>query len=98
MLLLLVTPLAAETVLEAQFIAYVNSIVRALLAGAPRPTQPVIFSANLKLAHGSMIANAPLDALLDYVDGLKQAGAQRVEFNPGVTSLSDPAVMAKYDA
>jgi uncharacterized protein YaeQ len=36
--------------------------------------------------------------LLAYIDGLKAAGAQRIEFNPGVTSVDDPEVMEKYDA
>jgi len=93
-----VSSLAAETILEAQFISAVNATIRDLLAAVGPPQRPLVFSANLVFARGSAIANAPLDALLDYVDGLKQAGAQRIEFNPGVTSLADPNVMAKYDA
>ena len=96
--MVLVLPLAAETPIEAGFISAVNGTIRSLLAALGAPTRPVVFSANLVFAHGSVIANAPLDALLNYVDGLKQAGAQRIEFNPGVTSLADPNVMAKYDA
>jgi len=91
-------PLAAETIIEAEFISAVNGAIRGLLSTVGTPTRPVVFSANLVFAHGSVIANAPLDALLNYVDGLKQAGAQRIEFNPGVTSLADPSVTAKYDA
>ena len=98
LLFFVVSTLAAETILEAQFISAVNAVIRGLLASVGSPTRPVLFSANLVLAHGSLIANAPLDVLLNYVDGLKQAGAQRIEFNPGVASLADPNVMAKYDA
>jgi len=96
--LLLVLPLAGETILEGEFISAVNDAVRSLLATVGSPTHPVVFSANLVFAKGPLIAQTSLDTLLNYVDGLKAAGAQRIEFNPGVTSLADPAVMAKYDA
>ncbi len=98
LLIVWTTPAAAQSLAEAQFISQANNQIRGLISTLGTPTRPVVFGANLVFAQGSAIANAPLDALLNYVDGLKQAGAQRIEFNPGVTSLSDPNVMAKYDA
>ncbi|MGA2738226.1 MAG: hypothetical protein ABSG65_12360 [Bryobacteraceae bacterium] len=62
------------------------------------PQQPVIFSANLILAHGVGVKGVPTKALLEYIDALKAAGAQRIQFNPAVTSIDDPEVMARYDA
>jgi uncharacterized protein (TIGR03437 family) len=81
---------------EAQFIASVNSAIQPLLGTAPG--KPIIMGANLEYAHGLAIPTTDLASLLGYADGLKAAGAQRIEFNPGYLSLQDPAVMAKYDA
>jgi uncharacterized protein (TIGR03437 family) len=83
---------------EQQFIDSVNASVASLKASLPPATSPVIFSANLVYAHGWAIGNASTDMLLSYIDGLKKAGAQRIDINPGVTSLSNPRVMQKYDA
>lgn len=89
---------ASQTQTEAQFIASVNASITSLTGTLGTPTHPVIFSGNLVYAHGSAIPFAPMDILMDYVDGLKAAGAHRVDINPQTTSLSDPAVAAKYDA
>lgn len=96
--LLFASPLAAQSLAQQQFISGANNQIRGLISTLGNPTRPVIFGANLAIAQGSTIASMPLDALLNYVDGLKKAGAQRIEFNPGVASLSDPAITAKYDA
>ena len=89
-----VQPLASQQT-EATFADQVTSGIQAILS---TPTgQPVIMSANLELAQGAFIASIPTEALLGYVDGLKAAGAQRIEINPGYLSLQDPSVMAKYD-
>jgi len=91
-----VPPLASQQQTEAQFIASVNSAIQPLLSLAP--AKPIIMSANLVFANGTFIGPMDQQYLLDFVDGLKAAGVQRIDFNPGYTSLSDPAVMAKYDA
>lgn len=88
----------SQTTDESTFIASVNSAMNGLVATLGKPTQPVVFGSNLVFANGAVIANAPLDSLLDYVDGLKAAGVQRVDLNPGVTSISSPGVKIKYDA
>jgi uncharacterized protein (TIGR03437 family) len=88
-------PLAAQQT-EAQFIASVNSAIQPLLALAPG--KPIIMGGQHEFAHGLAIPNIDLESLLQYADGLKAAGAQRIEFNPGYLSLRDPAVMTKYDA
>jgi hypothetical protein len=46
------------------------------------PTQPILFGGNLVGAYGTRIANEDLPVVLDWVDGLKAAGVQRIEFNP----------------
>jgi len=50
------------------------------------------------LAYGSSITSVRQSVLLNYVDGLKAAGAQRVDLNPAVTSINDPNATALYDA
>jgi len=80
---------------ETQFIASVNSAIEPLLGETPG--KPIVISANLEYAGGYFIPSKDISVLLDYVDGLKAAGVQRIELNPGYLSLSDPAVMAKYD-
>jgi uncharacterized protein (TIGR03437 family) len=59
---------------------------------------PVIIGANLYLAHGAIVGGVSTQTLLDYVDGLKAAGAQRIDFNPGLTTLNNSASEVKYDA
>jgi uncharacterized protein (TIGR03437 family) len=90
-----VRPLACQQT-EAQFIASVNSAIQPLLSLAPG--KPIIMGANLLFAEGLLVPGVNQGNLLDYVDGLKAAGVQRIEFNPAYTALSDPAVTAKYDA
>src|ERR1017187_8090018 len=91
-----VRPLAAQQVTEAQFIASVNSAIQPMLSIAPGKS--IIMGGQHEFAHGFGIANVGLTYLLEYVDGLKAAGAQRIEFNPGYLSLNDTSVKAKYDA
>ena len=91
-------PLAAQTLTESQFIGSVDSAIAALTASLGAPSHPIVISGNLVYADGRVVARAPLAVLLKYVDGLKAVGAQRIDLNPGVTSLSDPTVMANLDA
>lgn len=91
-----VSPLASQQLTEAQFTAQVNAAIQPLLNLSPG--KPVIMGANLEFAHGLGIPKISTTSLLEYADGLKAAGVQRIEFNPGYLSLEDPSVMAKYDA
>ena len=79
---------------EAHFIASVNSAIQPLLSETPG--KPIIMAANLEFAETEFIPNFDISVLLAYVDGLKAAGVQRIDINPGYLSLSDSAVMAKY--
>ena len=103
LILLLLTwaalPSVAQEADESRYISSVTSAVDDLITQYSKlPQHPVIFSANLLLAHGVGVKGVPTKALLDYIDGLKAAGVQRIQFNPAVTSIDDPDVMEKYDA
>lgn len=101
MLLLLawVLPLAGQEANESRYISSLTSALDNLIVKLSKlPQQPVIFSANLILAHGVAMKAQSTRVLLEYIDALKAAGAQRIEFNPGVTSVDDPEIMEKYDA
>jgi hypothetical protein len=98
-LILCSIPSAAQVADESAYIGSLNSALDNLIARFSKlPPQPVTFSANLLLAHGAGVERVPTKALLEYVDALKEVGAQRIEFNPGVTSVDNPEVMEKYDA
>lgn len=96
LLLLLAGTLAAQT--EVQYIANVNAAIASLTATLGPANHPVIFGGNLVHANGKVITQANLNRLLAYVDGLKAAGVQRVDINPGLTSINDPNSRAIYDA
>ncbi len=87
--------LAAQT--ETDFINSVNSSLTSLTATLGNPTHPIVFSGNLVYANGAVIANVPEPVLMAYIDGLKATGVQRVDVNPGYTSISDPNVAVIYD-
>jgi uncharacterized protein (TIGR03437 family) len=93
----LTAPLYAQTPTESQFIASVNTAIAKLNASTGVGTQPIAISGNLIFADGKVLAQASLGTLLNYVDGLKAAGAQRVDLNPGVTSVTDPTTEALLD-
>jgi len=85
---------------EPQFISWVTTSIQPLLSETPG--KPIIMAANFEYANGAFIPGLDIDFLLDYVDGLKAAGVQRIDINPGYLSLSPtdpntPAIMAKYD-
>jgi uncharacterized protein (TIGR03437 family) len=94
---LLATHLRAQTPTEAQFIASVNAAIANLNASTGPAAHPIVISGNLIFADGKVLAQASLTPLLNFVDGLKAAGAQRVDLNPGVTSVSDPTTQALLD-
>ena len=101
--LVLVPLVAGARFLAAQSLtSYINSFDTALgsLTGQYQaaPNSPVIIGANLYLAHGAIVAGVSTQTLLDYVDGLKAAGAQRIDFNPGLTTINNATSAAKYDA
>ncbi len=83
---------------EQQFINATNKAIGAEAASLAAAKQPLVFSGNLALANGSVITGIRQQVLLDYVDGLKAAGVQRIDLNPGVTSMKDPNATALYDA
>jgi len=62
------------------------------------PKSPVIISANLYLGYGGIVPEVATQTLLDYVDGLKAAGAQRIDINPAIDTVNDATSAAKYDA
>jgi uncharacterized protein (TIGR03437 family) len=95
---LLAANLCAQTPTEAQFIASVNAAIANLNASTGPATSPIVISGNLIFANGKVLAQASTSALMDYVDGLKAAGCQRVDLNPGVTSVTDPTAQALLDA
>jgi hypothetical protein len=84
---------------EDTFLAQTNARIDQLTEQySTLPRQPIIFSANLFFAHGSIVKWMPTEDLLAYADALKEAGVQRVDINPGLTSMTDPVIVAKYDA
>jgi uncharacterized protein (TIGR03437 family) len=91
-------PLAAQNQTEPQYIASVNTAINNLAATLGAPNQPIVFGGNLVAAYGTLIANEDLSVVLDYVDGLKAAGVQRIEFNPSMATMSHPGNVTKYDA
>jgi uncharacterized protein (TIGR03437 family) len=98
LLVMAAVPLAAQNQTEQQYITSVNTAIANLVATLGTPTQPILFGANLVDAYGTRIANEDLSVVLDYVDGLKAAGVQRVEFNPSISTMTHPGNVTKYDA
>lgn len=93
-------PLASQTTCDSacnQFISSVNAALNTLTSGLTA-SSPVIFSGNLVFANGEVVGKAQQSVLLSYVDGLKAAGAQRIDLNPAVTSVNNPGIAANYAA
>jgi hypothetical protein len=93
-----VTPLAAQNQTEQQYITSVNTAIDSLVATLGTPAQPIIIGGNLVGAYGTKIANMDLSVVLAWVDGLKAAGVQRVEFNPSMATLTHPGNVTAYNA
>src|SRR5580698_5385926 len=99
MLLALAASLRAQTPeTEQPFIAATTAAIAGFQATSTPPTHQVVFSGNLSEAQGGIITSRPLSVLLQIVEGIKAAGGQRVDLNPGVESINDPTVTAMYDA
>ena len=82
-----------------EYLGQVNAEMDKLLAEYARlPQKPLTFSANMILAHGSIVKRVPVEVLLACAEALKDAGVQRVDLNPGITSIFDPEVRSKYEA
>lgn len=64
------------------------------------PQNSLVFSANMNFAHRKYIKYCSNDTLFAYADALKEAGAKRVDINPGLWpwSTHDQENIAKYDA
>src|SRR5579871_1233921 len=91
-------PLAAQNQTEQQYISSVTTAINNLTSTLGAPTHRIVFGGNLVGAYGTRIANEDLTTVLAWVDGLKAAGAQRVEFNPSIATLSHPGNVTAYDA
>lgn len=89
-------PIAAQDINS--YITSQTGTINGMITSYGGAKAPVIVGAQLYLANGAIIGGVETQTLLNYVDGLKAAGVQRVDFNPGVTLLSNPATEAKYDA
>jgi uncharacterized protein (TIGR03437 family) len=89
--------LAAQTLSSytTSFTSAVDSLIQQYPAS---PKSPVIIGANLYLANGDIVQGVDTQTLLDYVDGLKAAGAQRIDLNPAVDTVNNAASSAKFDA
>jgi len=97
LLLLAAQQLASQTPTEPQFIDSVNTAINGLVATLGTPTHRITFGANVVPAYGTKLYNEDLNVILDYIDGLKASGVQRIEFNPGIFTLTHPANVTKYD-
>ena len=93
-----VRPLASQNLTEQQYITSVNTAINNLVGTLGTPTQPIVFGGNLTGAYGTRLANIDLNVVLAWVDGLKAAGVQRIEFNPSIATMSHPDNVSKYDA
>src|ERR1700683_3263147 len=82
--------LAAQTLSSytTSFTSAVDSLIQQYPAS---PKSPVIIGANLYLANGDIVQGVDTQTLLDYVDGLKAAGAQRIDLNPAVDTVNNAA-------
>ena len=92
-------PGAAQDV--TQFISTTTNSINAFQSTLAPASSKVILSSNLVYANGAFFFQSsppPLDVLLQYVEGLKASGAQRVDLNPAVTTINDPDATAIYDA
>ncbi len=86
-------PLAAQQVPVTTFISNVETTVSNLTANL-KPDTKLIFGGQNMFAYGSSLPKRTAQMEIDYVDGLKAVGVQRVEFNPGVLSISDVSSVA----
>ena len=107
--LLAIQPLAAQSECDSacnQFISTTDSTIGSFMTSlAAAPSHTLVMGGNLFYSIGSIVDGmSPSQApafqtfLLNYIDGMKAAGAQRLDLNPGVTSINDPATTALYDA
>lgn len=86
---------------EQQFIDSTTAAISAFQNSLAPATGKIVFSGNLVYANGAVFTQSgtpPLSVMLQYVEGLKAAGAQRIDLNPGVMSLNNEAATAAYDA
>ncbi len=89
-------PLQAQNV--DQFISDVENAVSALTTGIGPAKQPIVFGGQNIYAYGFLPAALPADLIVDYTDGLKASGVQRLEFNPAVTTINNTTAAANLDA
>jgi uncharacterized protein (TIGR03437 family) len=98
-LIFLAAGLCAQTPTESQFIASVNAAIANLNTSTGQGTHPIVISGNLIFANGkNNYTQASIPILFNYVDGLKAAGCQRIDINPGVTTVTNPTTQPVLDA
>src|ERR1035437_10144753 len=84
LLLAWVLPSAGQEANESRYISSLNSALDNLIAKlSTLSQQPVMFSANLLLAHGVGVKGVPTKVLLEYIDALKAAGGPKNGLKPG---------------
>ena len=93
------SPLAAQETNVTTFIDGVVNAINILTASLPtnNTPQPFIFGGNDIFAYGLSAKNWPPPLQINYVDGLKAAGVQKLEFNPAVSTINDPTTLANLD-
>jgi uncharacterized protein (TIGR03437 family) len=89
-------PLRAQASVT-QFIATVEAAITSLESTLPQANQPLILGGQNIFAQGLVVRNQTPTALVDYTDGLKAVSVQRLEFNPGVTTINNPTAVANLD-
>lgn len=89
---------AAQAQSTSQFIGNVENQISAVTASFPvGNTKPLVFGGEDILLLGFQAAMWTPQEEIDYLDGMKAAGVQRLEFNPAVTAINNPVAMANFD-
>jgi uncharacterized protein (TIGR03437 family) len=91
-------PLAAQQN-TTQFIDGVESVVATMVAGLPTvKNEPMILGGGDIFAYGLSSQSWDPQLQIAFLDGLKAAGVQRLEFNPAVDIIANPTAVANLDA
>ncbi|HLY17055.1 MAG TPA: hypothetical protein VKR61_07510 [Bryobacteraceae bacterium] len=92
-----VQPLSAQQTVT-QFISTVEAAISSLESSLTPSTQPLILGGQNILGQGLIVPNQTPSTMIDYTDGLKASSVQRLEFNPGVTTINNSTAVANLDA
>jgi uncharacterized protein (TIGR03437 family) len=92
------SPLAAQQT-TTQFIDGVETAIATLDASLPTvKNEPMILGGGDIFAYGLSSQAWDPQLQMDFLDGLKAAGVQRLEFNPAVDIIANPKAVANLDA